>query len=352
MLGVAGSTILGDPAEARVHVVTGCPVVGSPTHCYSLGKEKTPTFISAAGADLTAYCLGFTNGQDDDFVTYELWVLTGGGGWVEEGIVTGHLYDDLDNPISSGTQWFWAENSEDGKTYREHFIAQESLPSQTHNVAIYYAGSGHWDVYWGGVYQSTSGVSGYAAWEVESGMESTTTQGYVAGISNNFSYIDGGGPHPVHPIPSQDTGTWLYLNTGYVNGGMNPCYAAAVTSAAAPLAALRMTQTAYRQTLSDIARTVASANGEAKPSKISFSKTTRRKANQALGSKVNDDTDVYLVQVTGKFVAHQAKVPAGKAIPTGSSMTLTVDASTGQILDWGVTENPQDISILGTASSL
>jgi len=71
-----------------------------------------------------------------------------------------------------------------------------------------------------------------------------------------------------------------------------------------------------------------------------------------MGSKIADDADVYLIQVSGKFVAHQAKVPSRDALPTGSSMILTVDASTGQVLDWGVTTSPRDISSLGSASSL
>jgi hypothetical protein len=113
-----------------------------------------------------------------------------------------------------------------------------------------------------------------------------------------------------------------------------------------------MTPRTYRQTLSDVARRRAAANGEPKPSKISFVRTTRQKANNALGSKVNDDRDVYLVQVTGEFTVHEPQAPAQQAPPSGKSMTLIVDASTGQVIDWGVAKDPEDISALGTISSL
>lgn len=367
-LGIVASIMVAGPAQAAQ---TGCTNQEANGHCYSLGTYYTlgQTFFSAAGADLTAYCLGFSNGLRDDYVNYETWVYTNMNvptayTWVEGGITNGPLYaTDEVTILSQGVQWFWAEarprNLPDQPmdwsgpdNYAEHFIAWGAL-AQTRNVAFYFEGGTNWGVYFNGSKVGTSTANGAYAARTESGMESTTYRGVVAGISKNFTYIDGNG-HAYYPTPSpnHDAGTWLYLNSGYVNAGMGSCSNPAAAPAAAAPVALPMSPTTYRQTLSDVTRALASANGEPKPSEITFIKTTRRKANQALGSAVVDDADVYLVQVTGNFVAHRAHVPAGSALPTGSSMTLTVDANTGQILDWGVTKEPQDISTLGVASSM
>jgi hypothetical protein len=352
-LGTAGSMVAAGRAEAELNT-SGCPPLTA-SYCHSYGSSgTTPIYFSSAGADLTAYCLGFSEGLKDDFVNYQTRVYTNGGiasgTWVEEGIRNGSVYDINDNPITTGIQWFWAEAMPSG--YLEHFITYGTIGS-TRNVAFYYAGSGDWDIYHAGVYIGTSAVGAYAN-VVETGMESTTYMGRVAGISRNFNYGDGlGHTTYITPVGDQDSGTWLYLAKGYVNAGMGSCpNTPAASAAAAPTTARPMTATTYRQTLSDITRAWASASGEPKPSRTSFIKTTRQQANRAMGSKIADDADVYLIQVSGKFVAHQAKVPSRDALPTGSSMILTVDASTGQVLDWGVTTSPRDISSLGSASSL
>lgn len=81
--------------------------------------------------------------------------------------------------------------------------------------------------------------------------------------------------------------------------------------------------------------------------------TTRQQAN-ALASQatVNSDQAVYLVQLQGQFTALQASVPYGHQLPVGHYLTFTVDADTGAVLDWGVSENSSNLAALGPVASL
>jgi hypothetical protein len=81
--------------------------------------------------------------------------------------------------------------------------------------------------------------------------------------------------------------------------------------------------------------------------------TTRQQANTiASGAGVNSDQAVYLVQDQGHFTALNASVPQGQGSPVGHYLTFTVDASSGAVLDWGVSENQGNLSALGPVTSL
>ncbi len=86
----------------------------------------------------------------------------------------------------------------------------------------------------------------------------------------------------------------------------------------------------------------AAANGDSDPSQIRLGASTRR-ALVALDSGVEicDDRPAYIVTLRGRFTAHRAHPPPGRAIPTGTVLTIIFDAATGRITDWGVgTEEP------------
>jgi hypothetical protein len=69
---------------------------------------------------------------------------------------------------------------------------------------------------------------------------------------------------------------------------------------------------------------------------------------------IKDDTDVYVVILSGKFVAATDRLPPGAEPPTGSQleMTIVVDqssvpADSGLILDVGVDDIVHDLSAIG-----
>lgn len=43
-----------------------------------------------------------------------------------------------------------------------------------------------------------------------------------------------------------------------------------------------------------------------------------------------------MIKMTGHFTAMNAMLAAKGRVPTGTTMTLTVSAATGQVTDWGI----------------
>jgi hypothetical protein len=81
--------------------------------------------------------------------------------------------------------------------------------------------------------------------------------------------------------------------------------------------------------------------------------TTRQAAVTATsGDLVNSDEPSYLVQLQGHFTALDASVPPGQKLPTGTFLMFIVDASTGTVTGWGVSDRKADLSALGSVIAL
>jgi co-chaperonin GroES (HSP10) len=100
------------------------------------------------------------------------------------------------------------------------------------------------------------------------------------------------------------------------------------------------------------AHSSAARNGEMKPKSVKHVESTRGQAvfEASGGDSVPSDQDVYLVIVHGHFVAADAPRPPGTPAPTGSVMTLVMDATTGDITDFGVSDREPDAAKLGQVS--
>jgi hypothetical protein len=107
------------------------------------------------------------------------------------------------------------------------------------------------------------------------------------------------------------------------------------------------------ETLREVAARVASLNGDAHPTKAIAVPSTRKAAN-ALDSGAEVDTDQlsYLIVLHGNFVGRVAHVPRGAPLPRGSVLTIIVDADTGLVTDWGISDRTPDTSSLGPETSL
>jgi hypothetical protein len=55
----------------------------------------------------------------------------------------------------------------------------------------------------------------------------------------------------------------------------------------------------------------------------------------------------FLIVERGHFVANGADIPAGASVPTGSVLTIVVDATTGKITDDGVQDWVPNLTQLG-----
>jgi hypothetical protein len=112
-----------------------------------------------------------------------------------------------------------------------------------------------------------------------------------------------------------------------------------------------------RQQLRGILTGFAHSNGEAAPQRMRAVETDRRSALSvtAPGDNVQGvgvTQDVYAMVASGRFVGFKAHVPMGEDPPTGDYLSLVVDATTGEILDWGLTPDPPDLSTLGATTDL
>ncbi|WP_370938101.1 hypothetical protein [Amycolatopsis sp. cg13] len=96
----------------------------------------------------------------------------------------------------------------------------------------------------------------------------------------------------------------------------------------------------------------AAANGVDHPVDIRWVKTDRYSLRRTDGTRPQSNDPVYLIQMTGNFVAYAAKIPPGSKAPRGNALTVTVDANSGQLLGWSVLLEPHDLARFGEVSSL
>lgn len=106
--------------------------------------------------------------------------------------------------------------------------------------------------------------------------------------------------------------------------------------------------------LKAIALSAAADNQDSQPTSIEAVKTTRAAANELGGSGIGNlpDVPVWLLQEHGNFVCVTCSTPPGGPAPTGSALTLVVDASSYTGLDFGLDDHLLDLSQLGTVIDL
>lgn len=66
---------------------------------------------------------------------------------------------------------------------------------------------------------------------------------------------------------------------------------------------------------------------------------------------IEDSEDVVLVEAQGNFTATYAHPMYGAPLPTGTEMTLVLDPTSGQVLDYGLSHTAVDLSSVGTVHS-
>jgi hypothetical protein len=98
-----------------------------------------------------------------------------------------------------------------------------------------------------------------------------------------------------------------------------------------------------------IARRAAENNGEQNPTHIEWVKSTLDKAEEFMSRDIGDfgSDEVFVVQAQGSFVAEAAPRPQGASAPTGTTLTLIVDATTGEVRGSALLHSPLDLSTLG-----
>jgi hypothetical protein len=100
--------------------------------------------------------------------------------------------------------------------------------------------------------------------------------------------------------------------------------------------------------LTMLASRAAKANGDADPEWMTAVLTTHAKAltSATPGDIVpgSGEARVYLVTMRGRFTAYESSPPPGAALPTGTYLSLVVDAGTFRVLDFGLSPTPPPVS--------
>jgi hypothetical protein len=101
--------------------------------------------------------------------------------------------------------------------------------------------------------------------------------------------------------------------------------------------------------MENTAWSMASLNGGTVPATADVVLSSRQSSENTVGGgdQVDSDQRVYVVQMTGQFVANMASTPPGVAAPTGGALSFNFDPATEQVTDWGVSPGPRDLSGLG-----
>jgi hypothetical protein len=101
-----------------------------------------------------------------------------------------------------------------------------------------------------------------------------------------------------------------------------------------------------------IAERAAAAAGDRTPTLIQHSEGTRQRANEiASGDRVPGKRWSYLIAERGSFVLKSVSPPPGARPPRGSVLTLVVDAVTGTVSDFGVSNQYPNLAALGAVTT-
>jgi hypothetical protein len=110
-----------------------------------------------------------------------------------------------------------------------------------------------------------------------------------------------------------------------------------------------------RAKLRVMALQASSANGVPSPKTIEAVASPDRQAAEKIvsGDIVNDHVAVYVVEVTGgTFTDNAASTPPGVPAPSGSVLTLIVDAQSFRVTDFGLTGTAPDLTQIGPVVNL
>lgn len=97
-----------------------------------------------------------------------------------------------------------------------------------------------------------------------------------------------------------------------------------------------------------IALGAATSDGDPNPTNVVLVPTLRSQAELIdAGTPTNSDQAVYFVVMHGTFTAAGVPAPPGAAAPTGTVITLTIDAATNRVLDFGIEDSPPNVDRMG-----
>jgi hypothetical protein len=356
-------------------------------HCYATVRWIGAPQNEGSYLEIYSSCLNGPN-NTTNFADEELWEGTDNSANLSYWVESGMSYGEINGQARGGPFWFWADNRPGGG-YNEHYVGAVAL-NTSYETEIGHAGSNNWWVWETSSHIGTSTSNPPYSKSMETGIETTSNSYNISGQSFSLGWLDTtlsahnnwqyGSSHSSIYDPSFPPAAagWIsqYSSVSYYSGA--GCGAArqtgnvGVDTSLAPIAPekSRATPTAplikattpvpasaisslTALSLTALSKSMAAAANDSTVKVAGVVLTTRQDANTvASGAGVNSNQAAYLVQIQGKFTALNARMPAGHSSPTGAVLTFVVDASTGLVLDSGVSDSSIDLSALGPVTPL
>ena len=322
-------------------------------HCYWIAdwSVNAPSGFDGGTTNVRVNCAALANAQTVDFVTDELWVVSSLG-WIEAGIVEGH---PAGRPSTqNNTVLFWGHGNFSGGFVGHYGTGQISFGSY-YRMAIHRTGSSTWDVRAGSM---TSGLTAMSETprSLETGMEAyTDSSTYVTdeGSSSSMTY---------YTLQNQEASGWhsstgAQLGTppnGYLRWADQYHWAQYGSGSCAAFSGQPQPSSSTKPDLLSVARDTARSFGESAPNSITTVSSSRAAALRAVapGDTVNENGGAYVITMHGTFAGDAIPRPRGGAAPTGTVLSLVVDATSMQVTDYALGTTAPKLAALGTVSRL
>lgn len=315
-------------------------------HCYGVVHYNEAQPFSAAGEDLWTDCLHLDTPLSD-FAVHVFWIQWNDGRWIETGYDRGVHAGHSD----SNFRWFWGEYT--GTTYYSHKVANAPLSTWI-NFSWYrqtsVANAGKWALFIDGTYRAMTSATYDTATETDTGGETTEPLVYSNGNSKQMQVrraSDSVWYTPLIDFTTETAGVYDAWHNGSSameqQSLQNDCeetLAAKASAAKAPT----------EDDLLTFAQEMAKKNGGSAES-VELAAAKRRNAIKGVtDAEVNPD--VHVLQVKGNFKGNTVSKPKDFKAPAGNVLTYVIDKATGEVTDWSLGKEEQDLKKFGSVKKL
>jgi hypothetical protein len=345
--------------------------------CYAIDDWLMTGHEGVAGSSIriNSFAASVPDWASGDFVANESWAtFDEGQHWVAVGQYAGGYWDE------SSLHYFWAFQNSEG--YNEEEFAGGPEPNTWNTYTLQYANKpGTWNVFINGANVASATGLGTTSNNLQAGLVMTNTNiknsgetanarsysthgAWSNGWSGGASYAEpesegpGGGaaPNCIYALPGTRHGS-IYF-------GAQPCGKNAGTEPRRTKAATKadVSELSVAQ-IKRLAVQWSRREGDPRPSGIAIARASRGKALElalpgtGLPPAASTATTGWLAQqalvvdVRGHFRT-RARVPAGKQAPSGTVLSLVLDARTGEVSGRHIGVHPPRLRSLGPVQRL
>ncbi len=378
VLASLAALLAGSDAASAAAASSHCGKESSPhdEQCYAVDDWLMTGHEGAAGSSIqiNSFDANVPGWASGDFVANESWAtFDEGKHWVGVGQYAGGYWDE------DSLHYFWAFENAEG--YNEEEFAGGPEPNTWNTYTLQYANKpGTWNVFINGANVASATGLGTTSNNLQAGLVMTNTNiknsgetanarsynshgAWSNGWSGAASYAEpesegpgGAAPNCIYALPGTRHGS-IYF-------GAQPCGKNAGTEPPRTKAATKAD--ASKLTVGQIKKLAlrwSQREGDSRPSGIAIVRAPRGKALELAlpgtglppAASTADSgwlaQEAVVVNVSGRFRS-RARVPAGKSAPSGTVLSLVLDARTGELSARHIGVRPPRLRSLGAVERL